>query len=67
MHLKHIKGMNIETEGSKHRTSIKNIESNADVNDKIVSILEIPEKTEDMFQLQFAYVSVITRIQASEK
>lgn len=25
MHLKHIKGMNIETEGSKHRTSIKNI------------------------------------------
>lgn len=33
-----------------------------------MAILEIiPEKTEDMFQLQFAYVSVITRIQASEK
>ena len=42
-------------------TSIKNIESNADVNDKIVSILEIPEKTEDLqvlFMTKFGMVKL---------
>lgn len=42
-------------------TSIKNIESNADVNDKIVSILEMPEKTEDLqvlFMTKFGMVKL---------
>lgn len=42
-------------------TSIKNIESNADVNDKIVSIIEMPEKTEDLqvlFMTKFGMVKL---------
>ena len=42
-------------------TSIKNIESNADVNDKIVSVIEIPEKTDDLqvlFMTKFGMVKL---------